>query len=268
MSTIGTIVRRLLGARKHSEPQDNKEMSFLEHLEELRIQIIKALIGICISTIFCAIYSNFIVEKLLLYPLRSAGLKSQVLSPYGIVLLYMQAVLICGLILSMPYTIYCFWKFVAPGLLPSERKYISRITFFTTICFICGVVFSYLVIIPVSLKFFSTFGTETIELNIALDQYVSFILVLLIGGGLIFEFPMISYFLTKMGLLTPSIMRKYRRHAILAIFIISAIVTPSVDAVTQLLLAIPMVLLYEISIIVSALTKKENLKNRTSNNDK
>ena len=101
------------------------------------------------------------------------------------------------------------------------------------------------------MKFFATFGTDQIDLNIALDRYVSFVLAMLLGAGLVFELPMISYFLSKMGFLTPAFMRHYRRHAIVAILIISAVVTPTPDVVTQVLLAAPMMLLYEIGIFVS-----------------
>jgi sec-independent protein translocase protein TatC len=174
-------------------------------------------------------------------------------------MLYMESVLICGIILSMPYTIYCLWTFVAPGLLANERRYISRIVFFTSFCFFAGVSFGYFILLPAALNFFASFGTQNIDLNIALDQYVSFMLALLLGAGLVFELPMISYFLSKMGILTPEFMRKYRRHAIVVIFIISAVVTPTPDIVTQSLLAIPMILLYEISIFISKYSQKKTV---------
>lgn len=232
------------------------EMSFLDHLEELRWDVVKIVVGILIGTIVCAIYTDFIVQDLLLHPLRMIGLKAQVLTPYGIVILYMEASLIGGLILSMPNTLYWLWKFVAPGLLPKERRYISRIVFFTSFCFFSGVAFGYFVLLPGALAFFASFGTQNIELNIAIDRYVSFVLALILGAGLVFELPMISYFLSKLGLLTPAFMRTYRRHAIVVILIISALVTPTPDPVTQLMLALPMMLLYEVSIFVSKLSQK------------
>jgi sec-independent protein translocase protein TatC len=234
-----------------------QEMSFLEHLEELRSKIIKVLLGILAGTAICVFFADAIVQVILLHPLRSLGLKAQVLSPYGIVMLYMESVLICGIILSMPYTLYCLWTFVAPGLLPKERQYISRIVFFTSFCFFAGVAFGYFVLLPAALNFFASFGTQHIDLNIALDQYISFMLALLLGAGLVFELPMISFFLSKMGMLTPAFMRKYRRHAIVVIFIISAIVTPTPDMITQSLLALPMFVLYEISILVSKYSQKK-----------
>jgi sec-independent protein translocase protein TatC len=256
MSWAQVILGKIFHFTDQSATQ--KEMSFFEHLEELRKSIIKALLGILVGSALCIVYADFIVQELLLNPLQAVALKTQVLSPYGIVLLYMETILICGLIISMPYTIYCLWSFVAPGLLPSERRYISRIVFFTSFCFFAGVAFGYFVLLPAALKFFSTFGTQNINLNIALDQYISFMLAMLLGAGLVFELPMISFFLTKMGVLTPAFMRKYRRHAIIIIFIISAIVTPTPDIVTQSLLAMPMLILYEISILICKFSQKKN----------
>ena len=253
------IPQAILGKifRSAEQSPSQKEMSFLEHLDELRSKIIKALVGILVGTTVCVFFADFIVQNVLLHPLRSVSLKTQVLSPYGIVMLYMESILICGIILSMPYTIYCLWTFVAPGLLPKERRYISRIVFFTSFCFFAGVAFGYYILLPAALNFFSSFGTQNIDLNIALDQYVSFMLTLLLGAGLVFELPMVSYFLSKMGILTPAFMRKYRRHAIVVIFIISAVVTPTPDMVTQTLLALPMILLYEVSIFVSKYSQKK-----------
>lgn len=236
---------------------EQKEMSFLEHLEELRWHIVKAIAGLVVAMIVCGFYSKFIVQEILLAPLLSVGLKPQVLSPYGIVLLYMQAMLICGFILSMPNTLFWLWKFVSPGLLPKERKYISWIVGFTSFCFFAGVAFGYFVLIPTALKFFATFETENIQLNISIDRYVSFVLALILGSGLVFELPMVSYFLSKMGILTPPFMRHYRRHAYVAILIIAAVVTPTPDIVTQLLLGVPMILLYEFSIFISKFVQKK-----------
>ncbi len=256
MSITQAIIKRIFKSSTDGISGD-REMSFLDHLEELRKQIIKMVVGIIVGTLLCIYFADFIVQTILIGPLRSVGLKSQVLTPYGIVMLYMEAILICGVILSMPYSIYCLWKFVAPGLLPKEKQYISRIVFFTSICFFTGIIFGYYVLLPAALTFFSTFGTQNIELHIALDQYVSFMLALLLGAGLVFELPMISYFLSKMGILTPSFMRKYRRHAIVVILIIAAVVTPTPDMVTQTLLALPMFFLYEVSIIVCKFAQKK-----------
>lgn len=236
---------------------EHVEMSFLEHLEELRWHIMKAVLGLVIAAALCGVYAKVIVDTILLAPLLKVGLKPQVLAPYGIVLLYMQAMLIGGLILSMPNTLYWLWKFVAPGLLPKERRYISAIVAFTSLCFFSGVAFGYFILVPTALDFFAGFGTDTIDLNVSTDRYVSFFLALIFGSGLVFELPMVTYFLSKMGILTPAFMRHYRRHAYVGILIISAVITPSPDALTQLLLAGPMVVLYELSIFISKFVNRK-----------
>lgn len=243
---------------------EQQEMSFLDHLEDLRWHIIRALIGLLIATAVCGVYADMIVQDILMRPLREAGLKAQVLTPYGIVLLYMQTVLICGLILSMPNTLYWLWKFVAPGLLPKERRYVARIVFLTSFCFFGGVAFSYFILLPYSLTFFATFGTQSIDLNIAIDHYIGFILTLLLGAGLVFELPMISYFLTKIGFLTPEFMRQYRRHSIVVILILAAVVTPTPDPLTQLMLAVPLLVLYETSIFVSKMALRQSEAERAA----
>jgi sec-independent protein translocase protein TatC len=247
-------MRLLLGKRSGDSDADSKEMSFLEHLEEFRWHIVKALLGLVIATIACSFFADTIVQDILMKPLREAGMKAQVLTPYGIVLLYMQTVLICGFIISMPNTLYWLWQFIAPGLLMRERRWVGWIVGLTSLCFFIGVAFAYVLLMPAALGFFSGFGTENIDLNPSMDNYISFVLMLLVGSGLVFELPMISYFLTKMGLLTPEFMKKYRRHSIVVILIIAAIVTPSPDFITQGMLAVPMLLLYEISIYVSKVT--------------
>ncbi len=235
----------------------DREMSFLDHLEELRWRILKAVIAVLVAAIGCAFFSDFLVKTVLMKPLLDVGLKAQVLTPYGIMLLYMEVVLVAAIVISMPIILYQLWQFIAPGLLPNERKYVWWIIFFTTLCFLAGIIFAYFILVPTALHFFAEFGTDTFELNVSADNYISFLLSLILGAGLVFELPMISYFLSKLGLLTPKFMRKYRRHAIVAILIISAVVTPTPDILTQSLLAAPMILLYEISIFISKFAQKK-----------
>ncbi|MGB2869743.1 MAG: twin-arginine translocase subunit TatC [Bacteroidota bacterium] len=254
---MATILERFIRATNASTGNpDQQEMSFLEHLEELRWQIVKALVGFLIATGLCVAFADFIVQDVMIKPLKAVGMKVQVLSPYGIVMLYMEVVLIGGLIISMPNTLFWLWKFVAPGLLPKERRYVSKIVAFTSLCFFSGVAFGYFVLLPAALSFFANFGTANIDLNVSVDHYVSFMLTLILGSGLVFELPMITYFLTKMGFLTPAFMRHYRRHAIVVILIIAAVVTPTPDMVTQVLMAAPMFVLYEISILVCKFSMK------------
>ncbi len=240
-----------------AEFDGGKEMGFLDHLEELRSRILKGVLSVLIISIIAAFFSDFLVKEVLLGPLLKVGLKPQVLKPYGIMLTYMQVVLVVGIIGAMPVILYQLWKFIAPGLMPNERRYASGIVFFTTFCFLSGIAFAYFILVPTALTFFSTFGTDVFELNIAIDEYISFMLSLILGAGLVFELPMVTYFLSKIGIVTPKMMRKYRRHAIVGILIISAIVTPTPDILTQSLLAAPMLLLYEFSIIISSFAQKQ-----------
>ncbi len=237
---------------------EEKEMGFLDHLEELRMRFFRAALAVVFFSAIAAYFADFLVKQVLLAPLLAVGLKAQVLTPYGIMMTYMETVIVVGIIAAMPFILYQLWKFVAPGLMPNERRYASSIVFFTSICFLSGVAFAYFIIIPTALKFFSTFGTDVFQLNIAIDEYISFLLSLILGSGLVFELPMIAYFLTKIGILTPEIMRKYRRHAIVGILIIAAIVTPTPDILTQSLFAAPMILLYEVSIFISKFAQKKS----------
>ena len=251
------LLRILSGKKADGSDLDQKEMSFLDHLEELRWHVMKALAGLVIAMVACGFFADFIVQKVLLHPLVAVGLKAQVLAPYGIVMLYIQAVLVSGFILSMPNTLYWLWKFIAPGLMPTERRYVSGIVGWTSFFFFGGVAFGYFVLVPAALTFFAGFGTANIALNIAIDRYITFLLALVLGSGLVFELPMLSYFLAKLGILSPEFMRKYRRHAYVAILIVAALVTPTPDIVTQLLMALPMFFLYELSIFITKYVHKK-----------
>ncbi|MDQ7816963.1 MAG: twin-arginine translocase subunit TatC [Melioribacteraceae bacterium] len=233
-------------------------MTFLEHLEELRWRIIYALIGIVIGTIAAWIFIDFFIDQILLIPAKKANFNLQNLRPFGQLFLYFEVAIIIGLILSLPNIVYQIWKFISPALRENEKKYISAIVVFTTVCFLIGVVFAYFIMLPLTLKFAAQFGSQDIVNNFAIDEYLSIILSVILGAGLVFELPMLSFFLSKIGILTPSIMRRYRRHSIVTILILAAILTPGTDPVSQVLLAIPLVFLYEISILVSKIFQKKD----------
>jgi sec-independent protein translocase protein TatC len=246
------------------DSKNYNEMGFLDHLEELRWRIIRALIGIVIGAILCWIFIDFIINEIMVRPAVNNQLRLQNIRPFGQVFLYMQVALIGGIIISLPNILYQFWKFIAPGLYAKERKYIFWIVFFTSFCFLFGVAFAYFVMMPMALKFFAGFGTQSIENIIAINEYISFLVSVILGAGVVFELPMASWFLSKLGILSPEFMRKYRRHAIVVIFILAAILTPGTDPVSQILLAIPLLFLYEISIwICKVAQRKEKRKNVT-----
>jgi sec-independent protein translocase protein TatC len=235
-----------------------KEMTFLEHLEELRWRIIYALGGLVAGAVICWVFIDFLVEVILLKPARDSGAMLQNLRPFGQLFLYVQVALMGGVILSLPNIFYQFWKFIAPALKRSERRYIAWIVIFSSVCFLAGIVFAYYVMLPLSLKFAAEFGSEAIENQFAIDEYISIIISVMLAAGVVFELPMISFFLTKLGILTPAFMKKYRRHSIVVILILAAFLTPGADPVSQVVLAVPLALLYEISILISKLSVKKN----------
>ncbi len=239
------------------EPVEEAEMTFLDHLEELRWRIIYALGGVFVFTIVAWIFIDFFVEQVLLFPARTSGLKLQSLRPFGQLFLYFQVAITLGLVFSFPNVIYQLWKFIGPALKQNEKKYIKWIVLFTTFCFMLGVAFGYFIMLPFTLKFAVQFGTSAIENNFSIDEYLSIVISLILGAGLVFELPMLSFFLSKIGLLTPKIMRKYRRHSIVVIMILSAFLSPGTDPVSQIMLAIPLFILYEISILVSKIFQKK-----------
>jgi len=235
-----------------------KEMTFLEHLEELRWRIIYSLIGLVIGTIIAWIFIDFLVDYVLLKPSKDAGAQLQNLKPFGQLFLYMQIAIMVGLILSIPNLFYQFWQFISPALQKKERKYIFWIVVFSSICFLAGIAFAYFVMLPLTLKFAAQFGSDAIKNEFSIDEYMSIVISIMLAAGLIFELPMISFFLSKLGILKPSFMRKYRRHAIVIIMIAAAFLSPGADPVSQIALAIPLALLYEISIFISKVSQKKS----------
>jgi sec-independent protein translocase protein TatC len=244
----------------NGEDQDvgDIEMSFLDHIEELRWRIIYALIGIVIFTIIAWIFIDPLVEVVLLKPARDANASLQNLRPFGQLFLYVQVAIIVGIVASLPNIFYQLWKFIAPALKKRERKYIVWIVFFSTFCFLTGIAFSYFVMLPLAMKFAEQFGSEAIKNEFSIEEYMSIIISVMLAAGVVFELPMVSFFLTKLGILTPKFMRKYRRHAIVIILILAAFLTPGADPVSQVILAVPLVLLYEISIFISKLSSKKS----------
>ena len=227
------------------------EMGFLDHLEELRWRIIKGLLAIIVGS---AVSFGFIdqILEILLKPTTSTSYRIalQVLSVQGMFLIIWFIAFISGFILAMPVVVYQIWKFVTPGLKINEKRYALPVVLFACISFITGVSFGYLVLIPFSLEFFSGMGAGLVENNFSITYYFSFLTWLLLGAGLVFQLPVLSLFLSAIGVLTPPFMRHYRRHAVVTILILSSFITPP-DPVSMLMMAVPLVVLYEISIGVS-----------------
>jgi sec-independent protein translocase protein TatC len=251
---------------EEKQPDEPEEMSFLDHLEELRWRIVKALLGVVVGAVLCGIFIDFLVDGVLLRPVVVVNnnlppgkqpIVLQNLKPFGQVFLYMQVALIGGVVASIPNILYQLWAFIAPGLMPNERKYIKAIVFFSSFCFLAGIAFAYFVMLPAAIGFFAVAGSPNVENNFAINEYMSFVISIMLAAGVVFELPMVSWFLSKLGILTPAFMRHYRRHAIVVILILAAFLTPGTDPVSQILLAVPLVILYEISIWISAAAAKK-----------
>ena len=238
---------------------DEHEMTFLDHLEELRWRIVKALLGVLVAVIVCGYYADWLVNQVILRPGRKTTPPLDIINtvPYGQITFYMMVVIVAALVLATPWILYQLWKFIQPGLMPKEKKYISSIVFYTSFCFFSGVAFAYFVMLPYMLQFFATFGSAGIRNMITISEYMSFVLQTVLISGLVFELPMISYFLALLGILTPSFMRHYRRHAIIVILIFAAVITPTTDPFTMSIFSIPILALYELSIWVAGIAHRK-----------
>jgi sec-independent protein translocase protein TatC len=239
-------------ARKY----EDKEMPFLDHLDELRTRIIRSFVALIIGALLCLIFSDFLL-KVMLWPTTRIDLPLDIqnLKVQGMFIVKLEIAFFGGIIVALPYILYQIWMFVAPGLYTKERAYVPRIITFGTVLFLTGVAFAFTIIFPFALNFFLGLAPEGVSNIIAIDFYFGFLIRLLLAFGVVFELPIVSYFLSKMGILTPEIMRKFRKHAIVVIFILAALFTPP-DPFTQIMLGIPLVLLYELSILISKMVNR------------
>ena len=246
-----------------TEKSKEKEMPFLDHLEELRWRLIKSIV----TVIACAIGVYFFSEHVLAFliapyndaaPKVDSGVAQKLifLSPTGGFMIRIKISIFAAILLGLPVIFYQIWQFVVPGLLGKEKKLVPVIAFFSTLCFLTGALFCYFVVLRFGLRFLLGFETKDLVATISINEYLGFVTMLILVFGLIFELPVLALFLTKIGFLTPAFMRHYRRHGIVGMVILSAVVTPP-DVFTQLLLAGPLILLYEISILISAAVHKK-----------
>ena len=232
-------------------------MGFLDHLEELRWRLVRCLLAMVIGSAVSFGYIDHILN-VLLYPARSTSnpINLQVLSVQGMFLIKWFISFISGFILSLPYLIYQFWRFVAPGLKVNEKKYAFPVVFFAFSSFVTGILFGYFILVPFSLEFFSGIGATHVDNNFSIQYYFSFLTWLLLGAGIIFQLPVVSLVLSAIGILTPPFMRHYRRHSMVVILILSSFITPP-DPVSMLIMSFPLILLYEMSIGVSWLVNRK-----------
>ena len=230
-----------------------KSMSFIDHLEELRWRLIKSILSILLGGIVTFFFIDEILH-LLLQPLENIDSVNkanlQVLSVQGMFVIKWTIALLGGIIFSVPVITYQTWSFISPGLYANEKGFVVPLVIFSFISFSGGILFSYLILIPYCLNFFSSLSGDIVLNNFSINHYFSFVTWMLLGSGIVFQLPVVSFLLSTIGLLTPPFMRHYRRHSIVAIFILSSFITPP-DPVSMFVMALPLIVLYEISIGIS-----------------
>jgi sec-independent protein translocase protein TatC len=262
--------------------EEKAEMSFLDHLETLRWHIIKSILAICIFGTVAYIYSDFIWNTIIFAPnshdfwtsrmliklgdffgYKSAGLMSKPLSLInfdlsGQFMVDVWTAIIAGFIIAFPYVMYQFWSFIRPALYENERKHASGAVAIMSGLFFIGVLFGYYLIVPFSLDWLAGYSISSqVSNQINILSYISSVTSIVIAGGIAFELPVLVYFLSRIGVLTPKFLRKYRRHSYVILLIIAAIITPP-DVLSQMIVTIPLVILFEVSIFISAHVDKAN----------
>lgn len=239
---------------KKKSVNKEKKMPFLDHLEELRWTIMRSLVSVVITSIACYIFSKQIVD--FLRQPAPEDFQLIYLSPTEGFMIYIKVSIYAGFVVAIPYIAFQLWQFIVPGLLEKERKYVPHIAFFTTVCFLAGAAFAYYLIVPFGLKFLLAFQTDYLSATIAIGKYLGFVVTLILVFGVVFELPVLAFFLSYIGLLTPEFLIKYRRYGIVIIFIAAALLTPP-DVFTQVMLAGPLLILYEVSILVTKMVRKK-----------
>jgi sec-independent protein translocase protein TatC len=253
----------------------NAEMSFLEHLEELRWHIVRSVVSIFVVAIAAFVFKDIIFDMVLIAPKTPDFFTNRMLCEFGEIVgvkalcinsvpfnlinismagqftAHIMVSLIAGVILAFPYVIWELWRFIGPALYQQEKNYARGTVFYTSLLFMLGVLFGYYVIVPLSVHFLGSYTvSEQVANQIALNSYMGTVASVTLASGLIFELPVIVYFLTKVGLVSPPFLRKYRKHALVLILIISAIITPP-DIFSQILVTFPLWFLYEVGIMIS-----------------
>ena len=266
------------------EESGEKEMSFLEHLEELRWHVIRALAAVIIFTIVAFVLAPWVFENIIFAPARvdfptfkwlcklgdvlgyeglcvkDIPFKVQSRNMTGQFTMHIMSSFIIGLVVAFPYVIWELWRFIKPGLQKSERKYSRGAVGAVSVLFFLGVAFGYYVIVPWMVYFLANYSISDMVVNeFDITSYVSTVVLLVLGSGLLFQLPVVIYFLTKIGIVTPEFLRKYRKHSIIIILIVAAIVTPP-DPLSQMLITIPLYMLFEISILISASVAKRKAR--------
>ena len=247
-------------------------MSFIDHLEELRWSIFKGLAGLVAGIVACIVFHDWILREVLLGPLspdfvmyRVLGLDAQEITLLnrtvtGQFFADIGTIVACGFVLGSPILIYYLWKFIEPALYPHEKKSLRFSAVFASFFFLLGAAFGYLILTPVALQFFQQYVLSAQVVNEwDIIRYFNMLIMWTLGTGFLFELPVAIYLLTKMGVVTPQKLRDYRKYAILVVLVLGAVFTPP-DPISQIVVALPLLLLYEASIYISVFTARRRRK--------
>lgn len=260
------------------------EMSFLEHLEELRWHLIRSVISVFLFSIIAFIFRSIIFDHIIIAPKNPDFFTNQKLCELGQLVnseklcinsepfqlininlsgqftIHIMVSIFAGIILAFPYVMLQFWNFIKPALYSKEQKHAKGAVFATSGLFITGVLFGYFLIAPLSVHFLGSYVvSEQVVNQINLKSYISIVTSVCLASGIIFELPVLVYFLSKIGVVTPAFLKKYRKHSFVLILIVSAIITPP-DIFSQILVSIPLIILYEIGIFISKKVTKNNVE--------
>jgi len=234
------------------EKAAGEKTSFISHLEELRKRLVISIIAIAVGFTLCCFIDQKLVD-ILIKPLKGALPPGTHLIFTGVseaFFVYLKISFIAGIALASPVILFEIWCFIAPGLFDHEKKYVLPFVSFSTLLFVSGVLFCYYLALPMAFQFFMSYATETIKPFPSLGEYLSFTSKMLLAFGVTFEMPIFILFLSKIGILNVRILTRNRKYAVILIFIVAAVVTPSTDIFTQVITAVPLLVLYEISIIL------------------
>lgn len=216
-----------------------------EHLDELRYRLIVCLAAIVLTTVFCFVYA----ENILAVLIRPVG-GLVFIAPTEVFFSYLRLAVTGGVFVSMPVILFQAWRFISAGLKNNEKKYALIFGPLSLLLFAVGVYFAYAIVLPLGLNFFLNFAPQGIKPMISVANYIAFVSMMLLAFGLVFEVPIVILFLTKVGLVTPEFLSKNRKYVILLVFVVAAVFTPP-DVITQVLLALPLLLLFEFSLLLS-----------------
>lgn len=223
-------------------------MPLMEHLRELRTRLIRAFIALAITTGGSFVFAKQVLV-ILIAPMGNT--LPQALKPTESLGNYMKVALICGVTLAMPFIVYQIGRFVAPGLTRQEKRYLVLLVPGATLCFVSGVAFAYFVMLPAAIPFLQGFMADIIEQRWAIGEYLSFVTSLLLWIGIAFELPLFVYFLTKLGIIDAQTLSKNRKYAVVVIAVLAAVITPTVDPVNMTLVMGPLIVLYELGVILA-----------------